>query len=408
MMNLFEAARSNDYQAVASFIRVYGNSANERDDNGLTCLHIAATCGHFETAQMLLDHGADVTLPDRESGWTPLHRAVYFGHVKVVLLLISFGALMEFPDDATGGGGGSVVKGAATTCVVDKDGLTPMDLLTYRLHHLQEAFQTSQLAAEFAALGLSPPTFRRAGAVFAFGKADVRLGIQLPKASDILRPRRVDAFDDISIDHLCAGKYHCLATSDDGRVFSWGHGRGGKLGHDIDEGLLPQPMLLKSLAATEKIQRIALSDHHSMALTAQGTLYSWGSNRFGQLGHADLDTTRQLSSPRRMECFKRDVVLGMACGEQHCICFTDTGELYTWGGNRQGQLGLKVGEVSTMPPHGNGNGNGNGEPGNTVPKRVTFPVKLNGLHTMVHRHESIALVVDVVAAYQSTLVLVKV
>ncbi|XP_066542491.1 alsin isoform X2 [Hoplias malabaricus] len=72
-------------------------------------------------------------------------------------------------------------------------------------------------------------------------------------------------------------------------VWSWGRGQEGQLGHG---DFLPrlQPLCIKSLNKKEVIKIVA-GTNHSLALTAQCQVYSWGSNKFGQLGHMNSPST---------------------------------------------------------------------------------------------------------------------
>ena len=80
---IFELARNNDFGAIQKLIvddftlynpLVSTPIINDRDDYGRTALHICATYGCEEAAQMLISLGADLSIQDYESGWTPLHR----------------------------------------------------------------------------------------------------------------------------------------------------------------------------------------------------------------------------------------------------------------------------------------------------------------------------------------------
>jgi alpha-tubulin suppressor-like RCC1 family protein len=68
-----------------------------------------------------------------------------------------------------------------------------------------------------------------------------------------------------------------------------------------------------------------------MALTASGTLWSWGSNNFGQLGR---ETEEQLdSTPRLVEILPQDTILVDAgCGEGFSCAVTQDGAVWRWGG----------------------------------------------------------------------------
>lgn len=76
----------------------------------------------------------------------------------------------------------------------------------------------------------------------------------------------------------------------------------------------------------------------SFVLTKAGYVYSWGNNRFGMLGLQHFDATLQ---PQRIAGpLMRRVVRHVAAGGFHVICRTDDDEIYAWGRNNRGQLGI--------------------------------------------------------------------
>ena len=52
------------------------------DRTGQTCLHVAASSGHYEMVQVLLGQGSDYNSVDGD-GWTPLHSASRAGYLEV-------------------------------------------------------------------------------------------------------------------------------------------------------------------------------------------------------------------------------------------------------------------------------------------------------------------------------------
>jgi alpha-tubulin suppressor-like RCC1 family protein len=97
------------------------------------------------------------------------------------------------------------------------------------------------------------------------------------------------------------------------------------LGHDLN---LRSPTLVQFLSGLNHslsavvivslerttITQIASSDNHMLAIDRHGVLYSWGSNRFGQLGRETSDKTNSLS-PLRVDKFRSSVICGIAAGE---------------------------------------------------------------------------------------------
>ena len=220
--NLFHLARLNDDKGIENLFIRGSRELDERDDNGLTALHICATYGCVEACAVLLKFGAKHSLQDFESGWTPLHRAFYFGNLRVSLLLIRAGAMIadegETRDWRTGVCSRrerwrSIRNLASWKANIDHDGLSPLDLLSSSLGE-------NLLRSKRELLCTS---------VFSFGKADFTLGVPLPNSvENILHPRRIEHLSCESIIQIVASRFHSVALTREGEVYSWGHGRAGR------------------------------------------------------------------------------------------------------------------------------------------------------------------------------------
>ncbi|XP_064183185.1 retinitis pigmentosa GTPase regulator b [Anguilla rostrata] len=84
-------------------------------------------------------------------------------------------------------------------------------------------------------------------------------------------------------------------------------------------------------------QRISCGDEHTALITDNGKLYMFGSNNWGQLG---LGTKTTVNKPTCVKALKSEKVKLAACGRNHTIVYTSQGNVYTTGGNSEGQLGL--------------------------------------------------------------------
>lgn len=81
---------NGDVVGVLALLIVHGAEVNDRDHNGTTALHHAASAGITEAVRLLLDNGADVTTSTCDV-FPPLHRAAANGHYGVVQLLVDRG-----------------------------------------------------------------------------------------------------------------------------------------------------------------------------------------------------------------------------------------------------------------------------------------------------------------------------
>ncbi|CAK9041434.1 Acetate/butyrate--CoA ligase AAE7, partial [Durusdinium trenchii] len=107
----------------------------------------------------------------------------------------------------------------------------------------------------------------------------------------------------------------------------------------------PVPLLVSSLQDVCIVQ-IACGDAHTVALSREGLLYSWGGGGCGQLGHSetskmpkDEDGCPYQLTPRVVEHLRPHVVSSVACGKAHTIAVSQRGRMFTWGAGACGQLG---------------------------------------------------------------------
>lgn len=142
---------------------------------------------------------------------------------------------------------------------------------------------------------------------------------------------------------VTAGGFHSFALSVSGSVFGWGKNNAGQLGvGDTDDKCQPtQLTTLRSLG----VRYITAGADHTAFLTQDGGLFSAGHGAYGQLGHGSL-TNEVL--PRKILEFGK-VVTQVACGRCHTLCLTND-RLYTFGLNSSGQLGFSGGYRNT-PVH---------------------------------------------------------
>ena len=88
---LFNAVSLGHVEATKALLAHEANP-NHAAENGVTCVHIAASFGHVKILEMLLDSGADMNVPHPFAQTTPLHFAAEMGRSDVIKLLCSRGA----------------------------------------------------------------------------------------------------------------------------------------------------------------------------------------------------------------------------------------------------------------------------------------------------------------------------
>lgn len=134
------------------------------------------------------------------------------------------------------------------------------------------------------------------------------------------------------------GREHCILLDDSGKVYTFGAGSKGQLGTgQLDDHL--DPIQVEALAGI-KIVKIAAGGWHSAAVSDQGDLYMWGLNGNGQLGLSIKDKVTVMATPQVVdigECPEVNV-LQVACGSKHTIALLENGKIYGCGWNKYKQL----------------------------------------------------------------------
>jgi len=128
-----------------------------------------------------------------------------------------------------------------------------------------------------------------------------------------------------------------MALQEDGNIWAWGLGEDGRLGtgketsHDR-----PVKVLTRNFRKESPVVKIFCGGSHSLALTDDGQLYTWGRGEEGQLGHGDY---RHRSIPTLVEHFSGDGrhVVQVSGGNINSGALMNTGRIFTWGCTRHGE-----------------------------------------------------------------------
>ncbi|XP_065409537.1 probable E3 ubiquitin-protein ligase HERC4 isoform X3 [Chrysemys picta bellii] len=173
------------------------------------------------------------------------------------------------------------------------------------------------------------------GQVYAWGLAtDGQLG--LPGTEECIRiPRNIKSLSDIQIMQVACGYCHSLALSKGSEVYSWGQNKYGQLGIGYEFKKQTSPQLIKSLLGIPFAQ-IAAGGAHSFVLTLSGAIFGWGRNKFGQLG---LNDENDRYVPNLLKSLRSQKIIHICCGEDHTAALTKEGGVFTFGAGGYGQLG---------------------------------------------------------------------
>jgi chromosome segregation ATPase len=166
-----------------------------------------------------------------------------------------------------------------------------------------------------------------------------QLGHGKPTAetAQLARPRRVTALLRVKIESAVCGSQHTLALSSDGQVFSFGRGAEGQLGlgESVREGLTPA--LITGLSAVD-VREVAAGRNVSVALTMDGQVYTWGDGRAGQLGQLDYSVRWE---PTEVASLAAVRVVEVAAGGAHVAVVTENASVMVCGSLADGRLGVR-------------------------------------------------------------------
>ncbi|KAE8278420.1 X-linked retinitis pigmentosa GTPase regulator Precursor [Larimichthys crocea] len=163
------------------------------------------------------------------------------------------------------------------------------------------------------------------GAVFTFGKS---------KFADNV-PSKFWLKNDTPLKIACGDEHTALIT-ENGKLFMFGSNNWGQLGLG-SKVTVNKPTCVKALKS-EKVQLVACGRNHTLICTAQGKVFASGGNSEGQLGLGDCE---ERTAFKRIDVFDSHGPIKMlAAGSNTSAALTESGKLFMWGDNTEGQIGL--------------------------------------------------------------------
>jgi len=146
--------------------------------------------------------------------------------------------------------------------------------------------------------------------------------------------------------YVAASDNHTLCITTDGSLFSWGDNECGQLGVGDTESR-HVPTLVTGLQG-KRVVHVAAGQSHTICSTADGSVFTWGGGDDGKLGLGDDESDRLLPTLVRSELQGKRVVQ-VAAGDKHSACVTEDGSVYTWGDSKLGQLGQEDMDGANLP-----------------------------------------------------------
>ena len=143
----------------------------------------------------------------------------------------------------------------------------------------------------------------------------------------------IEALQGVRVLAIAAGGVHSLALSEGGEVYSCGLGYFGQLGHgDTAKQRTPRPI---AVLQGVRVGAVAAGGRHSLAVSTAGRLYSFGRGAAGQLGHGDTECQY---TPLLVAALLDVRVSTVAAGADHSLALS-AGKIYSFGSGEHGRLG---------------------------------------------------------------------
>ena len=184
------------------------------------------------------------------------------------------------------------------------------------------------------------------GTLYGWGQNNIgQLG--LGDGEDRLTPTVID-FDGKPVVAVSSGTGHTLVLTADGAVYGFGSNRDGQAAPDQLEGPgdpvnnVLSPSMIPGLP--DNVVSVTADTQTSYAVTADGKLFGWGENSFGQLliGNDNGDGTFIPTDDKVLTPVEIDVpgnVVDVKGGARWAAALTDDGDVYLWGPNDEGPTG---------------------------------------------------------------------
>ncbi|XP_068168480.1 probable E3 ubiquitin-protein ligase HERC3 isoform X2 [Antennarius striatus] len=207
---------------------------------------------------------------------------------------------------------------------VRKDGTRAVQRQSKRVFICSESDQCKVKIQAVRCADESVTVLSEAGIVFCVDAGHARF---IPRTPEALRNRPVS--------QVACGSQHFVTLTRDGQVYTWGQGSRGQLGLGEEHQDTHSPQHLLSLSAMPLVQ-ISAGGEQSFALSVSGGVFGWGRNDCGQLGLGDR-TDRH--TPTSIHCLNKKKTVDVSCGNDHTVILTKTGAVFTFGSGKYGQLG---------------------------------------------------------------------
>lgn len=352
-----------------------------RDVFGRTVLHVTVLCDQPELmSQVLRTPEAKLILlaTDCENGWNVLHYILYHKRFRCLAVLQQY-------LDKTLVGNSSILHELLKK--KDRGGVPPLFLLrndikdfvwipTYinehNEYHLQyrypehdgEDVSTQRMRRSWQLDHIMWSQKRGASDIYVMG-SNVNHSLGVGDSTDRSVPVKIShkMFQPLHSDmqlflqkpryrELRISKYHSVALTTDGRLFTCGLASKGRLGLGNSKNSFSFSKVNFFEEEGRIVSQVVISTGHNLVLTTSNEVYGWGLNEFNQLGFTSSDSQQyRMSSTREFQNLplliangelrkNANPLVGIAASKIHSVAYTDD-TIYMWGLNI-GQMGMEA------------------------------------------------------------------
>ena len=145
---------------------------------------------------------------------------------------------------------------------------------------------------------------------------------------------------------LSAGGAHTAAVTVKGAVLCWGSSEFGQTGTGASADVRTPSVVFWVSPIRTRIASVACGGGHTLLVSQEQHVFSFGANGHGQLGHGNR---RGEAKPRRVDTFEGLPIRRAVAGDQHSALLSQSGLVYTFGKGSEGQLGHGSREDALVP-----------------------------------------------------------
>uniref|UniRef100_A0A1A8LLC1 non-specific serine/threonine protein kinase n=2 Tax=Nothobranchius pienaari TaxID=704102 RepID=A0A1A8LLC1_9TELE len=165
-------------------------------------------------------------------------------------------------------------------------------------------------------------------------------------------PQKLDSFKGgSSAQHVCAGESHFAVVTVEKELFTWANVQGGakmvgQLGQG-DQASYRQPKRVEKLQG-KAIRQVACGADFTACVTDEDQLYMFGSDYYGCIG-VEGEMGMEVLEPVLLEFFEERCVRQVSCGDNHVVVLTHNDGIFSWGCGEYGRLGLECEDDFSSP-----------------------------------------------------------